>query len=84
MLRKKEEDSACSAENEILSVREIAEKLGMFPSDVEETVKQLQEQGLITCYIVDGDIYPVPKEGEDLDDLLLTIAPPANDDPMYQ
>lgn len=71
-------------EKKILSVDEIAEELGMFPSDIEETVKQLQEQGLVTCYILEGNIYVVPNEGEDLDDLLVTIAPPTKDDPMYQ
>jgi len=38
----------------------------MFPSDVEEVLKELQEQGAVECYMMDGVLYAVFKEDVDL------------------
>jgi len=49
-----------------LSVTEIASKKGMFPSDVEQSFKELHREGLAKCYIYRGQLYAVlqddPKE----------------------
>ena len=52
-----------------LTVAEIAEGMGMFPTDVEETLKVLQENGLVKCYMYKGELCAV-FEG-DLSELLL-------------
>lgn len=45
-----------------LSVAEIAKENGMFPSDVEETLKDLQDKGSVECYIYRGKLYAVFKD----------------------
>lgn len=42
-----------------LSVAEIAEDLGQFPSDVEQTLKDLQQEGVVKCYMFKGILYAV-------------------------
>ena len=41
------------------SVGEIAEALGMFPSDVEKTLKDLSANGQVKCYVYNGQLYAV-------------------------
>jgi len=45
-----------------LSVAEIAKEHGMFPSDVEETLKYLQGRDSVECYIYRGKLYAVFKD----------------------
>ena len=54
--RKKEKES------EGYSIEEIAEVLGLFPSDVEEELKELQKIGAVHCYMYDGKLYAVFKK----------------------
>ena len=70
----------------ILNVREIAEEIGAFPSDVEETVKELQEQGKVKCYMAAGDLYVVFTEGTSMEDIQDYVPAPSlkKDDVMYR
>ena len=70
----------------ILNVREIAEKIGAFPSDVEETVKELQEQGKVKCYMAEGELYVVFIDGTSMDDIqdYVPVPPLKKDDLMYR
>ena len=45
-----------------LSVTEIAKEHGMFPSDVEEVLKDLQGKNSVECYIYRGKLYAVFKD----------------------
>ena len=68
----------------IYSINEYAEMLGMFPSDVEEECKKLQDQGLVKCTIADGKVYVVlTEEGASFDELLLNSTKIKKDNPMY-
>jgi hypothetical protein len=42
-----------------LSVMEIAEAKGIFPSDVELSFKELQQEGFAKCYIFKGKLYAI-------------------------
>ena len=44
------------------SVAEIAELLGLFPSDVEEAFKDLFRKGLIKCSMYHGQLYAYLEE----------------------
>lgn len=46
-----------------MSVGELCNKTGMFPSDVEATLKELKESKAVECYIYKGTLYAVFKEG---------------------
>jgi len=50
-------------------VKEIAEELGLFPSDVEDAVKDLQEKGMVRCIMAKGEIYVVFNEGASMEDI---------------
>ena len=39
------------------TITEIAQDLGMFPSDVEEAVIGLHKKGLVECRWLDGELY---------------------------
>ncbi len=54
------------AGNPAKSVPELAEELGMFPSDVEDVLKELQEKGAVECYMHEGILYAVFKDDVDL------------------
>jgi len=45
------------------TVGEIAEELGMFPSEVEEELRELHDIGAVTCYMFQGQLYAVYNEG---------------------
>lgn len=45
-----------------LSVAEIAKEHGMFPSDVEDVLKELQGKKSVECYIYRGKLYAVFKD----------------------
>ena len=42
-----------------LSIKEIAEKLNMFPSDVESVIKELQLLGAVECRWSEGELYVI-------------------------
>ena len=68
----------------VYSIDEYAEMLGMFPSDVEEECKKLQDQGLVKCTIAEGKVYVVlTEEGMSFDELLLNSTKIKKDNPMY-
>lgn len=66
------------------SVAEVAKHLGMFPSDVEKTFKEFQSKGLITCYIVKGQLYATPTEKLDKQDFFAAISDLESDKMMYR
>lgn len=41
------------------SVGEICDETGMFPSDVESTLKELRDSKVVKCYIYKGNLYAV-------------------------
>ena len=53
-------------ENQAKSVPELAQELGMFPTDVESVLKELQDQGAVECYMHEGVLYAVFKQDVDL------------------
>ena len=53
-------------ENPAKSSLDLAEELGMFPTDVEDILKELQEKGAVECYMFEGILYAVFKEDVDL------------------
>lgn len=79
-----ETDEETEDDVQVYSINEYAEMLGMFPSDVEEECKKLQEQGLVKCTIADGKVYVVlTEEGASFDELLLNGTKVKKDNPMY-
>lgn len=46
-----------------MSVGEICNATGLFPSDVENTLKELKESKAAECYIYKGKLYAIIKEG---------------------
>jgi len=46
-----------------MSVGEICNATGLFPSDVEATLKELKESKVAECYIYKGKLYAIIKSG---------------------
>lgn len=59
----------------------------MFPSDVEEALKQLQEAKKVKCYIYKGTVYTEFLEDGDIDEIFGDCNPPTKpekkSDPMF-
>jgi len=60
------EKEKATSERAPLSVNQIAEQLGMFPSIVEAELMELQEAGAVKCYMHEGELYAVFQEGTDI------------------
>ncbi len=54
----------------IFSRNQLAEALGMFPSQVEKTLIELQEKGIIECHMYQGELYAIVPRDFDLDKAL--------------
>ena len=78
-----EEPTEDSTEGKALTIEEIAETAGMFPSDVERACRALQEQGKVECWMADGKLYVIFIGDTDMDDLLVALPSLEKDNIMY-